>query len=146
MVPFERQWTYMQKIVIIEDDNDDQEIMRLTLSDLGVRHEIVFFNEAQSAFTYLSDEKVIPLIIFSDINMPGMNGFQLRDKIHADPDLRIKCTPYIFLTTGGETRHIWEAYTKNAQGFFVKPSSLSEWKDLFSLVLDYWASSKKPHA
>ncbi len=134
----------MQKIVIIDDDADDQEIMKLTLANLGVEHEVVFFNEAQSALKYLSNVKVIPIIIFSDINMPGMNGFQLRDKIHADPDLRMKCTPYIFLTTGGESRHIWEAYTKNAQGFFVKPSSVSGWNDLFSLVLNYWACSKKP--
>lgn len=136
----------MQQIIIIEDDIDDQEIMKLTMSELDVKHEVIFFNEAQSALNYLSHDHVIPLIIFSDINMPGMNGFQLRDKIHADRDLRLKCTPYIFLTTGGESKHIWEAYTKNAQGFFVKPSSISGWKDLFALVLSYWATSKKPRA
>lgn len=136
----------MQQIIIIEDDTDDQEIMKLTLSDLYVESEVIFFNEGQSALDYLSDASIIPLIIFSDINMPGMNGFQLRDKIHADPDLRMKCTPYIFLTTGGESKHIWEAYTKNVQGFFVKPSSVSEWKDLFALVLGYWSISKKPRS
>lgn len=134
----------MQKIIIIEDDHDDQEIMKLTLSDLGVGHEVVFFNDTQSALNYLANPNVIPLIIFSDINMPGMNGFQLRDNMQADETLRRKCTPFIFLTTGGENKHILEAYTKNVQGFFVKPSSVTEWNALFALILKYWTTSKKP--
>ncbi len=134
----------MQPIVIIEDDIDDQEIMKLTLADLDIRQEVVFFENAEKAIAYLSRKEIIPFIVFSDINMPGMNGFQLRDKIHADPDLKIKCIPYIFLTTGGESKHIWEAYTKNAQGFFVKPSSVSGWKELLSMVIEYWGHSKKP--
>ena len=134
----------MQPIIIVEDDLDDQEIMRLTFSDLDVKQEVVFFDNAEAAVAYLSRKDVIPFAVLSDINMPGMNGFQLRDKIHDDPDLRIKCIPYIFLTTGGENKHIWEAYTKNAQGFFVKPSSVSGWRELLSMVLTYWANSKKP--
>lgn len=134
----------MQPIVIIEDDVDDQEIMKLTLEDLGVSQEVVFFDNAEAAITFLSRNEVVPVVIFSDINMPGMNGFQLRDKIHADPDLRTKCIPYIFLTTGGENKHVWEAYSNNAQGFFVKPSSVSGWKELLSMVLIYWANSKTP--
>ncbi len=134
----------MGPIVIIEDDKDDEEIYKSILQDLRVESELRFFPNAERALEYLNQVEVNPFIIFSDINMPGMNGFQLRDKIHDDPLLRIKCIPYIFLTTGGESIAIREAYSKNAQGFFTKPNSMSEWKELIGLVVDYWKSSKKP--
>jgi CheY-like chemotaxis protein len=61
---------------------------------------LIFFNNGVEAIKYLEQEDVVPVMIFSDINMPGMNGFQLRDQIHANPDLRVKCVPFLFLPPG----------------------------------------------
>ena len=133
-----------EEIIIIDDDRDDQEVIALILKQLKVNHSIRFFDNAERAYEYLCDEKVIPFIIYSDINMPGMNGFQLRDKIHGNENIRLKCVPYLFLTTGGESRHIWEAYSKTAQGYFLKPNTLEGWKMLFSMTIAYWEHSKKP--
>src|SRR5688572_15468720 len=128
----------MGPIIIIEDDPDDQDIINLTLNELNVTHEIVFFDNPEKAFDYLSVPENEPFIIFSDINMPGMSGFELRDKIHQEPSLRMKCVPYIFLTTGGENKQVWKAYSNNAQGFFIKPTSMEKWRALFSMIISYW--------
>ena len=105
---------------------------------------MVFFHNPQEAFFYISRKEVIPFLILSHINMPVMNGFQLTDKIHEDPELRIKYIPYIFLTTGGENKLVWEAYAKNAQDFFIKPTSMAGWRGLLSMMLGYWETSRKP--
>ena len=62
-----------EEIIIIDDDRDDQEVMQLILKQLQVGNDIKFFDNASSAYEYLCDEKVIPFMIFSDINMPGIN-------------------------------------------------------------------------
>jgi CheY-like chemotaxis protein len=134
----------MNPIVIIEDDKDDQEIIKSVLLGLEFEKELIFFPSAELAFQYLSRPDITPFIIFSDINLPGMNGFQLRDKIHADPVLRIKCIPYLFLTTGGDSNVVWEAYSKIAQGFFIKPNTFKAWEILMKSIVFYWQQSKKP--
>jgi CheY-like chemotaxis protein len=134
----------MDPIIIIEDDRDDQDIIKTTLTDLEVKNPLVFFENGEKAFIYLSRPDVTPFLIFSDVNMPGINGFQLRDKIHEDAELRIKCIPYLFLTTGGENKYVWEAYSRNAQGFFIKPSSMGNWKKLFYMIIHYWENSRIP--
>ena len=134
----------MGPIVIVEDDKDDQEIFRTVIKDLDIDCEIIFHSNAEKALKYLQQPKVVPFIVFSDINMPGMNGFQLRDMIHDDPPLRIKCIPFIFLTTGGAHPAIREAYSKDAQGYFIKPNSINKWAELIALIVNYWKESKKP--
>jgi len=94
----------MNSIIIIEDDIDDQDIIRTILHEMQLENDIKFFDNGKDAFEFISRKETIPSIIISDINMPGMNGFELRDKIHLEEDLRVKCIPYIFLTTGGESR------------------------------------------
>ncbi len=131
-------------LVIIEDDMDDQEIIKLSLKSIGDQSETIFFDDARKALEYLSNEAIIPFIILSDINMPGMNGFELRDTIHQDPDLRVKCIPYIFLTTGSDSKFVWQAYSKSAQGYFIKPNSMKGWVELLADIINYWNRSKKP--
>ncbi|MEO6404282.1 MAG: response regulator [Ferruginibacter sp.] len=134
----------MGTIFIVDDDIDDHHIYRSVLNELGIMNDIMDFFSAQDAFEFISKKEVFPSIIFSDINMNGMNGFDLKKKILNDPDLRSKCIPFIFLTTGGENKTLWENYEDNVQGLFIKPPSIEEWKTLLKKIMDYWDSSKKP--
>jgi len=131
-------------IIIIDDDNDDHEFIKEAFLENKVKNEIVFFTKAMDAFVYLKKEDVFPFMIISDINMPVLNGLELRDKIYEDPLLRIKCIPYIFLTTGRASNYVWEAYANNAQGYFIKPITVTEWKELVFKIVQYWDSSLKP--
>jgi CheY-like chemotaxis protein len=52
-------------LLLVDDDSDDQEMITLALQDIGFRHEIVFFNNAESALNYLYAEKKKPFLIVS---------------------------------------------------------------------------------
>src|SRR5688572_9995103 len=86
-------------IVVIEDDMDDQEILKEIFEKLDYPNEVFFFADGQSALDYLSQPAILPFVILSDINMPVLNGFELRDKLKTDADLAIKCIPYLFFST-----------------------------------------------
>src|SRR5690606_33332163 len=106
-------------IVIIEDDADDKEIFESIVRDLNLRNEIVWFTETKSAFSFLkaTDKKVF--LIFCDINLPGKNGIEFKREIDADPKLRKKSIPFVFLSTQASQRDINEAFiTITVQGFF----------------------------
>ena len=132
-------------IIIIEDDIDDQEILIDVFKDLNYKNEIIFFDEGQKALDYLIETKIEPFIIFSDINMPKLNGMELREKVHENEDLRIKSIPYLFFSTSAEQKHVIDAYSKSIQGFFVKPSNIEEIKETIKSIVEYWQKCVSPN-
>ncbi len=132
-------------IIVIEDDMDDQELMADVFTELGYKNEILFFGDGELALDHLVNNKVEPFIVFSDINMPKLNGMELREKIHNNEDLNLKCTPYLFFSTSNEQQHIIDAYSKSVQGFFVKPRTYADLKSTLKTIIEYWKTCVSPN-
>ncbi|MCW3090192.1 MAG: histidine kinase [Ferruginibacter sp.] len=132
-------------IILIEDDLEDQEIWGEIFKELNYPNEILFFSDGHGAFEFLTATKEKPFIILSDINMPKLSGFELRDKIHNNEELRLKCIPYLFFTTAADEKHVIEAYSKSIQGFFTKPASYQETRTLLKSIIEYWQKCHSPN-
>ncbi len=132
-------------IVIIEDDTDDQEIFGEIFKELQFTNEIIFFGDGEKALNYLVHTDVEPFLILSDINMPKLNGTELREQIHENEDLRVKCIPYLFFTTTAEQKAVIDAYSKSIQGFFVKPASYEKLKRILKIIVEYWQECESPN-
>ena len=46
-------------VVIIEDDEDDQAILKEVFENLGYSNEVIFFNEGQAALDYLDQIEIL---------------------------------------------------------------------------------------
>lgn len=132
-------------IIVIEDDMDDQELMSEVFEELGYKNEILFFGDGELALDHLVNNDVEPFIVFSDINMPKLNGMELREKIHNNEDLRIKSIPYLFFSTSSEQQFIIDAYSKSVQGFFVKPRTYDELRKTLKTIIEYWKTCVSPN-
>lgn len=132
-------------IIIIEDDTDDQELLQDAFRELNYKNQIIFFGDGISALEFLTNSDVEPFIIFSDINMPKLNGVELREKVHNNESLRVKSIPYLFFTTTAEQRHVIDAYSKSIQGFFIKPSTYVELKKSLKTIVEYWLECVSPN-
>ena len=133
-------------IIIIEDDIDDQEILLSVFRKLNYCNEIVFFLEPEKALDYLNQATVLPFLILSDINMPRLNGLELKRKIHTNAQLQIKCIPYLFFTTAAEKNAVMEAYSMSAQGFFIKQTTEDELTNTIRIIIEYWLRCYSPNA
>ncbi|MEO7584621.1 MAG: response regulator [Ferruginibacter sp.] len=132
-------------IVFIEDDLDDQEIMAEIFKELHYDNEIVFFEDGEKALEYLTNTNIEPFLILSDINMPKLNGMELREKVHNNEDLRLKSIPYLFFSTSAEQAHVIDAYSKSIQGFFVKTDSIEKLKHTMIKIIEYWKECVSPN-
>lgn len=132
-------------IIIIEDNADDQDILTDVFGELNYKNKLIFFRDSQKALEYLTDTKIEPFLVLSDINMPKLNGMDLREKIHNNEDLRLKCIPYLFFSTSAEQQHVIDAYSKSIQGFFVKPNDYEKIKLLMGKIVEYWKECESPH-
>jgi CheY-like chemotaxis protein len=133
-------------IIIIEDDLDDQEILRMVLGELKVSNELKIFDNCSDALSYLMDTPDKPFIIISDINLPSMSGLDMRRRINDSARLRKKAIPFVFLSTSSKMESVEMAYELMAQGYFTKPNSMAELKEMMRMIVDYWKVCKHPNA
>lgn len=129
-------------IIIIEDDKDDQDLYSEALKDIGIFNEIYFFDGGKQVLDYLVNTEEQPFIIISDINMPGMTGLELKKYMEDDPYLRAKGIPFVFISTNATKVSVRHAHALSVQGYFQKPNSMGELKELLRVLFDYWARCK----
>jgi CheY-like chemotaxis protein len=132
-------------IIVIEDDPDDQFILEEVFNELGYPNKRMYFADGLSALDHLYSTPDQPFIIISDINLPMLNGLELRKKVQTDADLSLKCIPYIYFTTAINQQAVIDAYSTSAQGFFVKPNSFDELKETIELMIKYWIKCAAPN-
>jgi DNA-binding NarL/FixJ family response regulator len=65
-----------------------------------------------------------PDVIICDIQLPGMDGFDVLAAVRADPSLGH--IPFIFLTARGEKMDVRRGMTGGADDYLIKPVSLDE--------------------
>ena len=132
-------------IILIDDDDDDLSFIVDSVQALGIKNQILTFKDGQKAFDYLIKHDVVPFLILCDINMPQMDGFELRKKINAELLLTLKSTPFIFLTTSSNHVEINKAYLLNIQGYFTKPDSIEGIQQMLKNIITYWETSNRPN-
>ena len=132
-------------IILVEDDPDDQELIKRAIVQLEVPNELLFFRDGEEAFEYLISMDDQPFIIFSDINMPAMDGITLKRKIDAHKELRRRSIPFVYLTTGTNKTQLQQAYDLTVQGFFLKGNDFSTLKETFRMVITYWKHARHPN-
>ncbi len=104
--------------MLIEDDEDDQEFFVEAIS--GIRNTKLFYiaRNGKEAIEMLSTTEVLPDIIFTDINMPLMNGIECFLKIVKNPLTRN--IPVVFLSTDVEQKSL--LFNLGAKAFIQKPN------------------------
>jgi len=132
-------------IVIIEDDMDDQALINSVFTELNYINEIIFFRDGVKALAYLKLDGVYPFLILSDINLPKLNGFELKKMIYTNDELSKKCIPYLFFSTAVDEKAVYDAYTSSVQGFFVKPVTYLQLNKTLKLIVEYWQECYSPN-
>ena len=131
-------------IVIVEDDVDDQFLLQKIFERIGVSSELIFFSNGKEALEYLTSTEKETFLILCDINMPIMNGLELRSRINGNKELQKKCIPFVFLSTAARPVDVIHAYELSVQGFFVKESTLTDMEEAMRTIITYWAKCKHP--
>ena len=130
---------------MIEDDMDDQEIMVEIFQKLGYKNDVVYFADGNLALEYLNQTDIHPFLILSDINMPKINGFELRNKVFTNELLQTKCIPYLFFTTAADRKSVVSAYALSVQGFFKKPMTMEGLEHTIQKIIEYWKECIAPN-
>ncbi|MBA3901096.1 MAG: response regulator [Bacteroidetes bacterium] len=134
-----------KKILLIDDEPFEADLMRRALKKVGLESSLVYFQHAEDAIEYLQKTEDDALVIFCDMNMPRMNSREFKKRINADEYLRKKSIPFIFYSSSASAKEVEEAFENNAQGFFNKAQEQSELVEIIEAVVHYWTRSRHPN-
>ena len=109
------------KIFIVDDETTNIELAASILKD---DYNIIPITSGERVFKSL--EKHQAELILLDINMPGMNGYEVIEKLKEDP--ATQKIPIIFLTGLSDHDAIIKGFELGAQDYIVKPFNRAELK------------------
>lgn len=107
----------MVTVMIVDDD---RMVRLLTKAKLGSRYKVLEAADGPEALDVMSHEHVDLVIL--DIQMPGMNGYELLRSMRVGGDMR----PVIMLTAMGSMQHKKEGFESGADDYMVKPIDYDE--------------------
>jgi CheY-like chemotaxis protein len=131
-------------IYIVDDDKDDEDLIKEAFAELGIKNELRFFSSGEGVLNELNNNSVVPFVIISDVNLPRMTGFELREKVLNESSLKDKSIPFIFWSTSASDAQVKRAYDLSAHGFFLKGRTYNEMKDRIQEMVKYWSDSLTP--
>jgi len=117
------------KIIIIEDDK----YMQLILTEfLNKSYEIETFNNVLDGLTYLQNGNM-PDLIISDLNTPGINGFELINQLKASSFFNL--IPIIIISGDDSSDKRIKCLNLGADDYIVKPFNPAELEARVRVVL-----------
>lgn len=106
-------------ILVVDDTEANVDILVDALGDL---YEVMVAMDGESALEAVEEEA--PDLILLDIMMPGMDGYQVCQRLQADP--RFQNSPIIFLTALTEIENKTKGFELGAVDYITKPFEVRE--------------------
>ncbi len=131
--------TLLKNIFLVEDDVDDQFLFLDALKEIDKSINCRVAENGKDALKDLKRLEALPDLIFLDLNMPVMNGFECLGKLKRDK--RLREVPVVIFTTSKNPADAEATHELGANVFFSKPSRFSELKTKLQRILSINFSS-----
>ena len=137
-------------ILIAEDSEDDALFLERAFRKIGMKNAVQILTDGQEVLHYLRGsgkyedrhEFPFPSVLFTDIKMPRVNGFEVLEWFRDHPECKV--IPTIVFSSSAQPEDVEQAYKLGANAYFVKPTSLAELEDMLRYAYEFWARCAKP--
>lgn len=109
----------IETLLLVEDTMTQAMYMQHALTQAG--YKVILARSGEKALEALADIEAIPDAVLSDINMPGISGFELLKKLKADT--RTNGMVAVLLTTASQLSEVAEILNCGADAIVFKSSS-----------------------
>jgi CheY-like chemotaxis protein len=127
-------------MLFVEDDVDDVFLIERALSRQAPEVPAEFAAGGREAIARLAaaatGAAAMPAAVVTDLNMPGVGGFDLLRHMRADAALR--GLPVIVMSSSSNPQDVRTAYECGANAFVVKPVRLDDLSELLATLVRFW--------
>lgn len=127
------------KIMIVDDDRDDQYMIKKIVTSLAPDASIVQVYNGDECLRYLeAHAHDLPVLITMDINMPLVNGIEAASQIKTNP--AAQHIPLVVLTTSDRASDKDAALAAGANDYVVKPVIYEDLQHAVRSIVGKWLS------
>lgn len=122
------------KILLVDDDVINNELNKFVIENTGYAKNIEIALNGEEAIDLLQkkDETETPNLIFLDLNMPIMNGFEFLEEYK---NMNIPCkelTKIYILTSSRNEKDLAKAKNFQIEGYVTKPLTIEKVKTILN--------------
>ncbi|ACO48124.1 response regulator [Deinococcus deserti] len=126
--------------LLVDDNPADHLLVQEAFELLGPGHCLTWVQSGQQALQILNAGTTQPDVVLLDINMPGMDGFEVLEAIKRDP--RLRTIPVVMLSTSSAGGDVNRAYRLFASAFLVKSARFDAFLEQIEAFLNYWQTNR----
>ncbi len=136
------------RILLVEDDPNDVELVQLALSPYNFLSRIDVVSDGEQALRYLlgqDDEPPshpLPRLVLLDLKLPKVNGLQVLQTLRAHP--RTRQLVIVVMTSSQEDKDLNACYDLGVNSYVVKPLDFEQFLDVARQIGLYWMLFNKP--
>jgi len=128
-------------ILLVEDNDDDIHIVERALKHAQAKSPPMVVRDGRAAVAHLSrsltcDPKGLPQLLLLDIQMPGMDGFEVLRWVRSKSPLAGLAV--VMFSASAQSQDVARAYELGANSYLQKPGTLDETVQLLASVHNYW--------
>jgi CheY-like chemotaxis protein len=117
-------------ILLVDDDQDDAEIFAHIIADIDPSVQLFHVSHGASLMTHFDKGFPLPQVIFLDLNMPEISGWQCLSQLKSEQ--RTADIPVVIYSTSARQKDKEQARLSGATSFITKPS---DYHSLRSMLL-----------
>lgn len=129
----------MFRIVVVEDNPSEAQILEMALHETAEPLQIVLVEDAVEAMDYLTSTPNPCDLILLDLNLPGINGFELLERLRGGDQFR--SLPVVALSGSSNPDEVARCYRAGANSYICKPIHLDEIYAMAAHVVNYWVKT-----
>jgi two-component system response regulator len=140
---------HLRDILVVEDNDNDVELMLLSLGELKLANDIVIVRDGVEGLDYLykrgrfaAREGAQPLFMLLDLNMPRMGGIDMLVEMRRDDGLRT--LPVVIMTSSREDPDLRRCYDLGINAYVVKPVDFDQFSRTVTNLGIFWALINEP--
>jgi two-component system, response regulator len=132
----------MFRILIVEDNPADAQILEMALERTGAPLETVLMEDGIKALEYLTagNPNRCDLVLL-DLNLPRFSGFEVLDRIRSCGEL--KSLPVVVLSGSADASDVDRCYQSGANSYICKPTHLVDILSTAAQIVTYWSQCVK---
>ena len=144
------QITKAKKILLVEDNPDDEALTLRALSKCGVVNQVDVVRNGQDAVDYLFAQGNyqnrnpfdLPQLVLLDLKMPMLDGLEVLEMIRKNDQTRT--LPVVIFTSSKEKSDLNKGYRLGVNSFVCKPINFAEFSESIRQLGLYWLLINEP--